>query len=119
MARISLFEGELPRIPKNKINAMVVEQDPVSVTSTSHTVAASDRYLMVDDDTAGAQVTITLPAVADSLGRVLHIKKLGTTAAVVIDGSGSETIDGATTLTIYAQYDAPMLYCGSSEWHIV
>lgn len=119
MARTSLYEGELPRIPKNKINAMALEKDPTAVTSTSYTVVAADRYIMVDDDTAGSTVTITLPLIANSLGRVINIKKLGSTASVIIDGNGAETIDGDTNVTITVQYVNIVLYGGSSEWHIL
>ena len=90
----------------------------VTVTTTSYTATVAE-YILVDDDSAGSAVTITLPAAADHTDRVYSIKKLGTTAEVIIDGNASETIDGATTLTVWNQYDAPRLYCDGSVWHIV
>ena len=88
----------------------------VTVTTTSHT-AADDHVILVDDDTAAAQVTVTLPASAD--GNQYHIKKLGTTANVVIDGNGSETIDGALTVTLSIQYDSIMIVADGANWHII
>ena len=90
-----------------------------SVTSTSYTVVAADATLLVDDDTAGGAVTISLLAVATAGdGYSLKIKKLGTTGNVIVDGSGSETIDGAITATLASQYEAIEVICDGSEYHI-
>jgi hypothetical protein len=118
MARALLTPADLPQLPRLKINQLL-SRDPTSVTSTSVTLTDSDWMVMVDDDTAGGTVTVTLPAVADSKGNIYHIKKLGTTASVIIDGNGSETIDGATTQTITTQYVSIQVYCDGSEWFII
>ncbi|NJN46769.1 MAG: hypothetical protein HC808_10145, partial [Candidatus Competibacteraceae bacterium] len=49
----------------------------VVVATTAYT-ALDKRYILVDDDTAGGAVTITLPAALDNNDRVYDIKKLGT-----------------------------------------
>lgn len=89
-----------------------------TVTSTSAT-AVVDTVILVDDDTAGSTVTITLPAAASSENKQITIKKLGTTANVVIDGNASETIDGATTSTLTIQYESITVICDGSNWHII
>ncbi|MCP4300875.1 MAG: hypothetical protein GY783_09845 [Gammaproteobacteria bacterium] len=89
-----------------------------TVTTTTHT-AADEYAILVDDDTAGADVTVTLPAAATWPGRIYHVKKLGTTASVIVDGNGSETIDGSTTVTIGSRYDSIELICDGSNWHII
>ncbi len=90
-----------------------------TVTGTSATLGSDDYVILVDDDTAAATVTITLPAAASNLGRVYHIKKLGNTASVVLDGNASDTIDGAPTHTLTTQYDARTIVCdGISNWSI-
>lgn len=77
-------------------------QRVVSVAA-AYTVKWSDDLVLVDA-TAGA-VTITLPPVASSLGQRVVIKKIDSSVnAVTVDGSGSEEIDGATTVTLDAQY---------------
>jgi hypothetical protein len=78
-----------------------------------------DDVILVDDDTAGAAVTITLPAVATAAKRRRNIKKLGTTAEVIIDGNSTETIDGAQTATLYVQYESVALISDGTEWHII
>ena len=104
-------------------DALVVSQgisvDAETVTATSATLGVDDYVILVDDDTAGSTVTITLPAAASHAGRVYHIKKLGTTANVVIDGNASETIDGATTHTLSIQYDSRQIVCDGSNWSII
>ncbi len=89
-----------------------------TLTGTSDTLDGDNFVVLVDDDTAGSTVTITLPAVASNTGRVYHIKKLGTTASVVLDGNGAETIDGAPTHTLTTQYDARTIVCDGSKWSI-
>jgi len=91
-----------------------------SVTSTTYTVLSTDSVVLVDDDTAAAEVTVTLLAAATAGdGFLLNIKKTGSTANVVIDGNGAETIDGATTATLTSQYESITLVCDGSNWHII
>ncbi len=88
-----------------------------TLTGTSLTLDATDYIVLVDDDTAGSTVTITLPACASHAGRIYHVKKLGTTADVVLDGNSSETIDDALTATLTAQYEALSIVC-ATNWSI-
>jgi hypothetical protein len=90
-----------------------------TLTGTSDTLDGDNLVVLVDDDTAGSTVTITLPAAASNDGRVYHIKKLGTTANVIIDGNASETIDGETTFTLTIQYESIKLVCDGSNWSIL
>lgn len=94
------------------------EAPPETITSTSDTLDATNYFVLVDDDTAGSTVTITLPAISGITGRVYHIKKLGSTANIIIDGDGSETIDGATTATLTTQYESIMVNASAVEWNI-
>lgn len=89
-----------------------------TVITTTHT-AASEDGILVDDDTAGGAVTITLPLSASSDGVKYHIKKLGTTGNVTIDANGAETIDGATTKVLSAQYASVTIVCDGTSWHIL
>lgn len=88
----------------------------VTVTSTTYTITNED-VVLVDDDTAGAEVTVTLPAVAGRT-KPLYLKKIGNTANVVADGSGSEEIDTGLTATLTSQYEAIILLPTTSGWHI-
>ncbi len=89
-----------------------------TVTGTTHT-AGDEYFIRVDDDTAGSAVTITLPAAASNEGVLYHIKKLGTTANVTIDGNASETIDGSTTISLVDQYESKELISNGTNWDII
>ena len=88
------------------------------VTASPYAVADGDRYINVDDDVVGGPVTVNLPPVADSAGRELSIKKLGTTGVVTVDPSGSETIDGELTMDIIFQHDAMQIFSDGTAWWI-
>ena len=88
-----------------------------TVISSPHT-ADSSKFILVDDDTIGSTVTVNLPAAA-SEGRTYHIKKLGSTANVIIDASGSETIDDSSTATLTVQYESIKLVSDGSNWWII
>ncbi len=101
------------------IDASAAQGGVVTVTGTSYSVGVSDRYLFVDDDTAGADVTITLPTAVGIAGRPVSVKKLGTTGTVTVDGSGVETIDNALIQDIVLQYDAIEVVSDGTNWWIV
>jgi hypothetical protein len=90
-----------------------------TLATTTDTLDSTDYVVLVDDDTAAGAVTITLPAAASHTGRVYHIKKLGTTANVTVDGNASETIDGATTAILSKQYDSIKIVCDGTNWSII
>lgn len=86
---------------------------------TSSTTLDERAFNVICDATGGA-FTLTLPAVADCRGRIYFIKKIDASAnAVTIDGNGAQTIDGAATYVINAQYNAVTIVAGSSEWHVI
>jgi hypothetical protein len=90
----------------------------VTVTAGPYTVLSSDLTVLVDDDLSGA-ITVTLPAAVDNQHRELHIKKIGSTAAVTVDGNGTDTIDDSLTQVILFQYDAMHLVCDGLSWWII
>lgn len=87
-----------------------------TVTSSPFTVTGED-VVLVNDDTAGA-TTVNLPAAA-AVGRVVRVKKLGTTGDVTVDGDTTETIDDGLTATLTVQYESISLVSDGTEWHIV
>jgi hypothetical protein len=66
--------------------------------------------------------TLTLPPVAAvrAGGWFRIVKTSATAAAITLDGSGAETIDGAATFTVLdAQYDTALLLCTGTEWIVL
>ena len=81
---------------------------------------ADYKKLFLCDATAGA-ITANLPPVADVYdGFTVAIKRTNSGAnAVTIDGDGSETIDGATTLVLSAQYQYVILVANGTSWSVI
>jgi len=86
-----------------------------SVTTTSHSVVATDRVIWVDDDTAGGDVTVTLLSAALGEGRFLTIDKLGTTGKVIISG----TVDGVVNPELLVQGDKITIVSNGTSYRSV
>jgi hypothetical protein len=88
-----------------------------SVTATGNVV--SGDYLIIADATAGA-ITMTLPPAALVPGRIYAFKRVNSGAnAVVVDPSGAETIDGAATYTLSAQWNSVTIMSNGTAWFII
>jgi hypothetical protein len=73
------------------------------IVTASTTMTDADDTLLVA--TAGGAVTVTLMVASTVLGRRFTVKKMDASANnVVLDGNGSETLDGAANITWNTQY---------------
>lgn len=89
-----------------------------AVSTGPHPAAADESTLLVNAGTG--PLTVNLPAAASNTGRIYFIKKTdGSANAVTVDANGGELIDGVTTLSLPNQYDAAMIQCDGTGWHIV
>lgn len=94
----------------------------VRVVNFSATGTITIGTLILCDATSGA-FTITLPVAGSQNGsRILIVKKVDNSVnAVTVSRAGSDTIDGATTVPLAAQYDSTVL--GDDEaggsWHVL
>lgn len=80
----------------------------VTVVATDHTVFCS---------AASNAQTVNLPQASANNGRLLVFVKTDSSGnAVTIDPSGSETINGATTLALSAQWDRCNIQSNGSNW---
>lgn len=92
-----------------------------STSAASYSITTAEYIVHSTRSSTGTQ-TINLPAVASNSGRVVVIKDAGGNASInniTIDGNASETIDGATTFTMNANYQSVQLYCNGSAWFII
>lgn len=88
--------------------------------SADYTVTDTDGFTTILMTTAGTDRTVTLPTAADNTGRVLVIKKVDTgTGKTIVDGEGSETIDGLTTYSLFYQYDWVRIECDGTGWQVI
>ena len=88
------------------------------VTAATTYAATSNNDVILCDATAGA-FSVSLPAVATSIGMVVTIKKIDASAnAITIDPNASETIDGVTTKQLTAQWNALTVACNGVAWFV-
>ena len=87
--------------------------------SSAYTLTSSDATVLANAVSGG--FTIGLPSAASAVkGRLYTIKKTDSTSnSVVIDPSGSETIDGATTINLGGQNDAVTIQSDGTNWQRV
>ena len=74
--------------------------------------------LVLVDTTAG-NVTLTLPPANTVPGFRIECKKLTAANTLIVDGAGSETIDGSATLAWTTQYQSYSLIADGGAWHVV
>jgi len=81
-------------------------------TKTATYTAANDYTILCSTNT----FTINLPTASGITGRIYIIKNITSGTTITVDGSGSETIDGATTYTLASQYKYVQIQSTGSEW---
>jgi hypothetical protein len=87
-------------------------------TGTSYTITNTDTVIIAD--ATSNNVTITLPVASGVPGYRFYIKrKDGTANTVTITRSASDTIDGATSHTLDAQYTSATVVSDGSNWYII
>lgn len=95
-------------------------RNPFTTAITSDT-SVGLTYSTIRVSGASAAVTITLPAAAGVTGYIYRIKRTDTTIAnlVTIDANSTETIDGALTKLLFAQYDELTIQSNGTGWDVV
>jgi hypothetical protein len=82
------------------------------------TVLTSAHHTLWVDSTAASR-TITLPAASTCLGREYVVFKSHAPNQVILDGDGSETINGAPTVSLVTQYSYLRVKSNGTGWYIV
>lgn len=90
-------------------------QVTVVFSQSPYTIAATDSTISCD--AASGAIVLNLPAATGS-GRVLRVKKTDSSAnGCTLTRAGSDTIDGATTVALTAQYGSTTVEdSGSGTW---
>lgn len=90
--------------------------------STNSTLTASNQRQLIDVNATTGAVTINLPSAATvGSGWAVQIRKSDTSANLVtISRAGSDTINGATTLSLAVQHQSLILFSlGGMSWGVV
>lgn len=93
----------------------------VAAKTADYTVTAADDGKLITGDASGlspATLTFSLPAPASGTYPVHVFVNVGASGSVVIASGDSpaDTIDGASSLTLSAQYDAAILWWTGTAW---
>jgi len=93
-------------------------QTGIATKTTTYTAAITDHTILCD--ASGGGFTRHLPAAPSAPGSGVHIKKTDSSGnSVTIDGNGAETIDGAATLVISAQWTSYQIQSNGTSWFIL
>jgi hypothetical protein len=88
------------------------------IASVAIDTTLSSAHFTLLVDASGAARVITLPAA--TARRIYVVKKIDSSGnTVTIDGNASETIDGALTKVLSAQYASVMIQSDGTNWHIL
>jgi hypothetical protein len=86
---------------------------PVTATLTED--GASDSTILAD--ATGAAITVNLLTAMGRKGRELIVKRMNAGGnTVTVDAAGAETIDGALTVVLAAQYDRIRIQSDGANW---
>ena len=100
------------------LDAKITVADGVAVTVTSINALSTDTTIL--GETAAAVMTIVLPAAASAKGCILHFVFSDTGINdLTIDGDGAETIEGAATQVLNAQFESISIVSSGTAWFIL
>lgn len=88
--------------------------------TTNYVMAVTDTFIAVT--TGGSAITVTLPLASGTAGgKMIIIKKIDSGGgAVTLSGTGGNTIDGAATKSLAAQWSTALLISnGVDKWFVV
>lgn len=86
--------------------------------TSSYTIGASDTVILAN--ATSGNVTITLPTAASLGGYRFYVKRIDNSAnSCTIARSGSDTIDGQTSIAINVQYTSLTVVSNGSAWYII
>ncbi len=100
----------------NSREGLAYNANVTMVTESSYQVQKRDHTILVDATTAN--VTIYLPPTSTKGFPFVVIKKVDSSGhSVTIDADGAQTIDGAATVSLSAQYQTVLLHANDSAWY--
>ncbi len=109
------------RLKSNGVAAPSFGWNSTTAKNANYTITDTDGFDVILVTTgSGGDVTITLPTAADNTGRIITVKKVDSgTSGMVLDGEGSETIDGGLNTSAVAQYGYITVVCNGTGWNVL
>jgi hypothetical protein len=91
----------------------------VKAIAATGTLTLTWPFTLLEVDTTGGNVTVTLPPLATVPGYRVDVKKLVAANTATIAAASGETIDGAGTQALTVQWSSRSLIAGAAGWRIV
>ena len=86
---------------------------------TASTAIISTDFAIIANSTSGA-ITVSLPPAATATGRIFFVKRVNAGANnVTVDPFGAETIDGAATHVLTAQWARVEFISNGTAWFLI
>jgi len=92
----------------------------ISTKTAAYTIGTGD-FTILGNTTSGS-FALTLPMASGATGRIYVIKKISSDANVLTiqhNGSGSDKIDGASSVTLTSQYSAYTIQSDGTNWDVI
>jgi len=112
--------GTILKAEQDKIATLQTQPPAWTQTKTAadgDTLSLSAAVVLADGTTYSA--TFHLPPASESAGARFIIKNIGAGSTVIVDGYGSETIDGETSKTSKSQWDVLDIVCDGVSWFMI
>jgi hypothetical protein len=119
LANNNTFTGSNSFTGTNTFSNVLIQNANVSLpitTVTNSTTLGTGQYTINCKHTS--DITLTLPAVSGTTGRVYNIKHNGS-GIITIAAASTETIDGSSSYAVAAQYRAITIQSTGTEWIII
>lgn len=79
-----------------------------------------NKVVLATGGVGGITVTLPDPTLAAVIGKIIYVKKVDAAVGVItVDNFAAETIDGATSITVAAQYQTVAVVSDGTNWHIL
>lgn len=101
------------------VNATGSAPNVVTVTSSSYSPTATSGKQVILADASSGNITINLPTAVGNTAEYIIKKVNSNNNTVIIDPSGSETIDGDTTKTILFQNTVITVVSNNTNWFLI
>lgn len=79
----------------------------------------TEAGIVIADNDGAVDLTLTLPAVADSEGRRIVVKAVDAGNSVILDGNSAETIDGAANVDMTTDMNWVDVVCDGAAWYVL
>lgn len=100
------------------VPAWTTVTNPTATTTSTYTLSANTAVIFAN--ATSGNVTVTIPLAASNAGYTFTVKRIDSSANTCqVTCSGSDTIDGQTSISFNSQYLSMTMVSNGSAWYII